>query len=183
MDASDSGEFTRRLVGLGELFDADLSPVKQALYFEALKDLHLIDVLEGLDRAVRECKFMPKPVEIRALAVGSVEDQAEHAWVEFKDEMRRLGAYGNPIFDAALAYAITDTFGTWPAACAADLSPEMWASKRKEFCRSYQRHQRHESPNHMRVLAGCFGLESGAPASRVYVIEAVERKELPACDH
>jgi hypothetical protein len=39
MDLANSDEFTRRLVGLGELFEANLTPVKQALYFEALRDL------------------------------------------------------------------------------------------------------------------------------------------------
>jgi len=141
MTAQDVQPFIEKLTVVGELFDAKLSEAKLTLYFDALQDLPLWVVLDGLDAAVRQCRFMPKPVEIRQLAVGTPEDEAEAAWVNFKDMMRTVGAYRTPRFDAVVALAIADTFGTWPAACAADLSPEMWASKRKEFLRAFVRHQ------------------------------------------
>jgi len=139
MDASDSGDFTRRLIGLGELFDADLSPVKQALYFEALRDLPLGVVVRALNQAAKVCKFFPKPAELRTLAVGDTADQAETAWMAFRQAMKHAGAYTSlAVDDAALAGAIVAMFGTWPLACAADYSPEMWAAKRKEFDRVYR---------------------------------------------
>ncbi len=163
MTAQEIQPFIEKLTVVGELFDAKLSEAKLTLYFDALQDLPLWVVLDGLDAAVRQCKFMPKPVEIRQLAVGTPEDEAEEAWVRFKDMMRTVGAYRTPRFDAVVALAIADTFGTWPAACAADLSPEMWASKRKEFLRAFVRHQRADAPPACKRLAGVFDLERGLP--------------------
>ncbi len=170
MTTDDAPRFVERLTAVAEVFDAKLSEAKLTLYFEALKDLALADVLEGMGLAVRTCKFMPKPVELRELAVGTVEDRGEEAWIEFKDAMRRLGAYRAPVFESVLAFAITDTFGSWSAACEADLSPEMWASKRKEFLRAFRRHHQREAdyPPVMQ-LTGIFGITDGRPALHEYV--------------
>lgn len=139
MDLSDNDAFTARLVGLGELFDANLTPVKQALYFEALRDLPIELVVRALNLATRKCTFMPKPAELRKLAVGDDEDAAEKAWMAFQGAMRAIGSYTSLITaDPALGETISTVFGSWPAACGADLSPEMWASKRKEFGRVYR---------------------------------------------
>lgn len=138
MDTADNREFIWRLVTLAELFDVKLSPQRQALYFEALRDLPLVTVCRGLNTAAKACTFMPKPAEIRSLAIGTDEDQAERAWVQFKDAMRLAGGYTSlALQDGALAETIVAMFGSWPAACSTELSPEMWASKRKEFGRLY----------------------------------------------
>lgn len=139
MDVADNDEFTRRLVGLGELFEANLTPVKQALYFEALRDLPFALVAKALNQATRACTFMPKPAELRKLVVGDDEDAAERAWMAFRTAMRSAGSYASlVVVDPALADAITAVFESWPAACALELSPEMWANKRKEFGRVYR---------------------------------------------
>lgn len=139
MDIGDNGEFRNRLVMLAELFDVKLSPQRVALYFEALRDLPFVDVARGLNAAVKGCTFMPKPAEIRRLAVGDDEDQTERAWLALKAAMGAAGAYSSlAIEDPALAETITAMWGDWPRACSEELSPEMWASKRKEFGRIYR---------------------------------------------
>jgi hypothetical protein len=139
MHVNDSSEFVRRLVLLGELFDALLSPAKQALYFEALRDLPFDEVAAALNAAAKVCTFMPKPAELRKLAVGDDEDQAEQAWLALRGAMRSAGAYASlATEDPALGDTIAAMFGTWPEACHTELSPEMWSSKRKEFGRVYR---------------------------------------------
>lgn len=139
MHVNDSGEFVRRLVVLGELFEATLSPAKQALYFEALRDLPFEDIAHALNAAAKTCTFMPKPAEIRKLAIGDDDDLAEQAWLTFRGAMRSAGAYSSvATTDPALGEAIVAMFGGWPQACAEDLSPEMWSSRRKEFGRVYR---------------------------------------------
>jgi hypothetical protein len=139
MDLADSDEFTRRLVGLGELFAANLTPVKQALYFEALRDLPFDLVVHALNVAIKTQTFMPKPAELRRLVVGDDEDAAERAWMAFRKAMRWVGSYVSVVIaDPALGEAIVAVFGSWPAACQLELSPEMWAAKRKEFGRVYR---------------------------------------------
>lgn len=56
-----------------------------------------------------------------------------------RSAMRAVGSYTSLVVtDPALGEAIPAVFGSWPAACAADLSPEMWAATRKEFGRVYR---------------------------------------------
>lgn len=139
MNTDHAEEFGRRLVALAEVFDVKLSPQRQALYFDALRDLPYESCVTALHAAVKVCKFFPRPVELREFVQGDAEDAAEAAWVAFRQAMGRIGHYSSLVVrDAALGEAILALFGTWPAACCAELSPEMWASKRKEFGRVYR---------------------------------------------
>jgi len=138
MDIADSVEFCNRLVMLAELFDLKLAATRQALYFEALRDLSFESVAKALNQAAKTCKFFPKPAELRALAVGDTEDLAEAAWMGLRKAMTRVGSYSSLIADAALGESIIAVFGSWPEACALELSQEMWASKRKEFGRVFR---------------------------------------------
>ncbi len=82
---------------------------------------------------------MPKPVELRELALGATDDAAERAWLTYKRLAREVGGYQSPQFDDdVLADTILAVFGSWEHACWQDLTPEMWASKRKEFGRVYR---------------------------------------------
>jgi hypothetical protein len=139
MTVDDSDEFFRRLVALAEIFDLKLSPQRQALYFQALRDLPFAAVTEAMNTAARACTFFPKPAELRMLAIGDTEDQVEVAWIGLRKALASLGAYASfATSNAALAETIVSVFGGWPQACSADLSPEMWAAKRKEFGRVYR---------------------------------------------
>lgn len=138
MDIADNGEFRRRLITLSELFDVKLSPQRQALYFEALRDVPFADVATGLNQAAKLCTFFPKPAEVRKLALGDDEDVTERAWMAFRGAMRSVGGYSSLVADAAMGEAIIAVFQGWPEACSIELTPEMWASKRKEFGRVYR---------------------------------------------
>lgn len=138
MTNQESPNFFSRLKALAELFDAKFSEAKATLYFEALKDLPLEAVIRALNQAVKSCTFMPRPAELRNFALGDSEDRAEGAWISFRETMKRAGSYASlSIADAALGETIIAMFGSWPQACAQELSPEMWSSKRKEFARVY----------------------------------------------
>lgn len=139
MTIDDNGEFRRRLLSLAELFDAKFSSAKQALYFEALRDVPFEKVAGALNAAAKSCTFMPRPAELRTLALGDAEDQAEQAWMQFREAMRRAGAMSSLVTaDPALGETIVAVFGSWPEACGLELSQEMWSAKRKEFGRVYR---------------------------------------------
>lgn len=139
MDLSDNQEFRNRLVMLAEVFDVKLSPGRQVLYFEALRDIPLTEVIRALNQAVKSCKFFPRPAELRTFALGDSEDRTEAAWMLLRKALSAVGSYASvSIHDAALGEAILALWGSWPAACATELTPEMWAAKRKEFGRVYR---------------------------------------------
>lgn len=138
MQVSDNTAFRHRLEALAEVFNTKLSAARIALYFEALRDLDLSVVVAALNDAVKVCKFFPKPAELREFALGNGEDRTETAWLAFRKAMKVAGSYASvSLLDAALAETVIAMFGTWPGACSQELSPEMWASKRKEFGRVY----------------------------------------------
>lgn len=170
MDAKQNTEFTRRLVALAEVFDVKMSPQRQALYFEALRDLEFASVVAAMNASVRTSKYMPRPAELRGLVVGDSEDQAESAWVTLRQAMHRIGAYSSVSFqDPALGESVLSLFGSWPAACQADLTPEMWASKRKEFGRVYRVFQQRQLDG-VRYLPGiCEQTNGGSAEWRRYV--------------
>jgi len=159
--------FVDRLVPLAEIYNAPLSAAAQLLYFDALKDLPADAVIRALDACLRTCTFMPKPAEIRQRAVGGDDPETaiERAWLEYRHLARTVGGYGSPqIADGALADAIVAIFGSWEAACWTDLTPEMVASKRKEFDRVY-RVMRERGDTGPRVLAGyCDRRNGNTPA-------------------
>lgn len=139
MTSNDHREFVQHLTALAELFDAKVSAARMALYFETLREFPLREVIRALNHAAKTCKFFPRPAELREFLVGDSEDAVEAAWMAFRSAMSRLGYMSSVLVqDAALGEAITAVFGGWDAACGADLSPEMWASRRKEFGRVYR---------------------------------------------
>ena len=139
MQPTDKPAFLKALVTLSELFGKPLSPAVQVLYFDALKDLDAAVLSRAMHAAAQGCTFMPKPAELRTLAIGNTEDQAEQAWIGLRKAFGTVGAYRSLVTqDAALGDAITTMFGSWPAACASEFTPEMWSAKRKEFGRIYR---------------------------------------------
>lgn len=170
MTSQDLEMFSARLVTLAELFDSKLSAGKIWLYFEALRDLPLDLVVTAVVTGAQRCTFMPKPAELRALAVGDDEQATERAWMACRTAMRVVGSYASlVVMDPALGETITAMFGSWPAACAAELSPEMWAAKRKEFSRVY-RTLVNRGLVGARYLAGiCEQQNSGRPDWLAYV--------------
>ncbi|HWO72170.1 MAG TPA: hypothetical protein VNN21_01280 [Dehalococcoidia bacterium] len=65
MTAPDYEAFVERLVITAEVFGEPLSPLKAGAYFQALSDLDLKAVTTALARCERNCRFFPKPVEVR----------------------------------------------------------------------------------------------------------------------
>lgn len=138
MTQADSAPLLERLIGLSEVFRTPLSPAAQQLYFEALQDLDVAPVLAALSTLARTARFFPKPADIRQLVEGDAEARIEQAWLTWRAAARRIGSY-RPVVtdDPALAETLIAVFGGWVQACGAEFSPEMWASKRKEFSRTY----------------------------------------------
>lgn len=70
---SEKDQFYKRLAVLAETLGEPLSPVRLAGYCEALEDVPLAAMVIGLRAAARACRFFPKPVELRELALESPE--------------------------------------------------------------------------------------------------------------
>lgn len=128
-----------RLTGVADYFHCELSQTKLMFYFDGLCDLAVDDVQRALTTCIKTCRFMPLVADIRQALGEDAENDSEKAWLAYKHLAHQQGGYASPcITDAALAETLMEIFGSWETACWTDLSPEMWAAKRKEFGRVYR---------------------------------------------
>lgn len=117
MTPADRPRLSRALLVLSETFNEPISEVRAEAYFVALADID-IDVIElAVRHALRSCAFFPKPVELRNLVSGSLEDRAELAWAEVLKEVRRVGWCGKPVLTAEAEAAVNAIWGGWVPLC------------------------------------------------------------------
>lgn len=139
MTDADRPQFAQLLAMLALMFNAPMSELRIEGFFMALRDDVKIADLERLIKNAGQFKYFPVPAEILEFVRGSVADRAEIGWLAWRQAAKRIGGGASLVVaDPALAETIEAVFGSWPAACALELSDEMWSSKRKEFDRVYR---------------------------------------------
>ena len=118
MTENDVTAFTDALTVLGEIFDTKLSAARRTAYFEALADLDWLAVEVAMRCAMRQCKFFPKPAELRELIEGTLKERAEQAWLEVNEIFRDYGPHhGLLCQDPLFAEAIRIVWVDWIDAC------------------------------------------------------------------
>lgn len=124
MTNSDRESFARMLFALGDTFNEPVSDLRTEAYFDALGDLPIMDVLAAGRRALAECRFFPRPVELRELIAGSTDDNAELAWATVRRMVQRVGYCNTPGEngypdwpDDATRRAALELYGGWRALC------------------------------------------------------------------
>jgi len=68
MTNRDRGRFGELMALLGEVFNEPVSAARVAGYWVALDDFHLPALEGGVLTVLRECRFFPRPAEIRQAA-------------------------------------------------------------------------------------------------------------------
>lgn len=155
-------------ITLGEL----VSKERLQAYFDALTDEHEPEaILEAIRKAVKTCKFFPKPAELIELMTGGKgggKDPAV-AWQEVLKAIEEIGPYGNVEFsDGAIGAAVMG-LGGWPSLC--EMSYEELTLQRipAKFAALYSeavRNGRHRTPG---VLTGIIDRDN---AARGYELES-----------
>lgn len=139
MTTQDRDAFGRMMFALGDTFNEPVSEIRVEAYFDALSDLETPDVLAAGRRAIAECRYFPRPVELRDMVEGSSADNAEAAWNELRRIVRQVGYYNTPEWPSEeLRRAAMELYGGWRALCERLPSegPEFFAA-RKAFLASY----------------------------------------------
>lgn len=103
-----------------EAMAATLPPQKEVSramfmgYWLGLCDIALDAVRHGVERAIKTCKFMPSPAELRELS-GEMkpEQRAIIAWDAFRKAMSSVGWYQSVEFDDPLIHATVRNLGGW----------------------------------------------------------------------
>ncbi len=106
-------------------------------YWMGLNDLSEEQLERACMRAIRTCKFMPKPAELRELTGAlSASAQAVLAFHDVEKALGSCGYYRSPNFEDKVINATIRNLGGWMRIC--DLSPEEFDKWfRKDFERIY----------------------------------------------
>lgn len=134
MTNQDRDRFEGMLLGLAEIFKEDLSNERVDLYYLALEDMSIEDIIQAGNILVRSTKFFPKPVEFRESMVINTDDMGAIAYAKFF----KACAYTPDrtlIFDDPIIHAVIDALGGWNDELYdkwANIKDEVWLQKRFE---------------------------------------------------
>lgn len=117
MTAHQLTRFAEILAALGETFNEPISEVRVNAYTLALADLEPEAVLTAMVACLRDCKFFPRPAEIREKVLGNTADQAELAWSQTVQAVQRVGYLRTPDLPPATMQAIRNVWGSWGRLC------------------------------------------------------------------
>lgn len=114
----DRAAFAEAMHALCETFNEPMSDIRSEAYFDALCEFGIEQVNDAARLAIRQCRFFPRPVELREFIIGTAEGHADTAWAELVREIRRVGYIGTPDFsDERTLRAICETWGSWRRLC------------------------------------------------------------------
>lgn len=137
MNANDAGKFAELIAALATSFNREADRPMLMGYKMGLEDLSINDIAKAIARAIRECKFMPKPAELRELA-GAInwKQRAILAWDALDAAVVAHGYYRSVDFDDPVINATVRNMGGWQAVC--DKPADEWQTFfRNNFERIY----------------------------------------------
>ncbi|MEL6544368.1 MAG: DUF6475 domain-containing protein [Myxococcota bacterium] len=118
MQPQDRASFMQDLEGLCAAFGREADKATLHGYFMGLEDMPIDAFRAACRRAVRECKFMPKPAELRQLG-GELNgsSRALSAWQELERALSSVGSYQSVDFEDPAINAAVRGLGGWVYLC------------------------------------------------------------------
>ena len=137
MQISEKREFLLAIEAMAVTFRQEGTEAVYEGYWRGLRDLPLAAVNVAVNRAMRECRFMPSVAEIRERAdVMTQADRAIKAWGVLRQAVDQHGCYRSVNFDDPIVNATIRTLGNWR--CIDDrIANEGINWIRKEFLATY----------------------------------------------
>lgn len=129
------------IIGVGmlaEAFTRKATPPMIKAYQIGLNGLAPQQVERACAVALRSCKFMPSPAELREFSGElRMSDRAERAWIALSDAVTRHGAYKSVTFDDTVINATVLSIGGWIAVCETEVK-EFDTFLRNRFLKAYE---------------------------------------------
>lgn len=129
MVAEDKAAFSVAIGAMLETFGVESTKAILLGYWLGLNDLELHQVEAAVSSAIRNCKFTPKPFELRELIGVAGETRAQNAWLDVQKAFS-VGAYKSIDFEDKLCNATIRALGGWP-----DFVEKAGSAKDIEFLR------------------------------------------------
>lgn len=142
MDSSNRKKLVDALTALAEVFDKKSTEVMINTYAAALADVPIDQITVACQRAIRECRWFPKPVELRELA-GEITPEARAliAWQAFSKAA--LDPYASVDFDDPVVNATIRNLGGWAYVTSIEDHKDFEVFLRQRFERAYVTLYRH----------------------------------------
>ena len=142
---------------LESAFGEELSKNRIKIYWEILGNYNEKDMKNAIIKLIRELKFFPKISEIIEAIEGDPEDEAELAYLEFREKLDDEGSYLSVSFPKHPAIGATiEALGGWIKVSDTSKEEEKWL--RKDFIKLYNiMKKRNEYPD---KLVGRFEIEN-----------------------
>jgi hypothetical protein len=133
-----SGGIAAAVALLAEAFGRQATDVTFRAYIAGLEGLSVEQIEIGVNRALRTCKFMPTPAELREMS-GELKggDRAVKAWIVFEKAVTRIGSYKTVSFDDVVINAVVRSLGGWVHCCTMP-TKEFDTFLRKKFTDAYE---------------------------------------------
>lgn len=172
----DRPEFTAKLAGLMELHGLK-EPTESLFdsYWSALRDLPFPNFIHGVERALRESRFFPKPAELRDFAGAGPNQrkrEAAQAWEQVEWAMYKYD-YVHSVDFGHLVNGIIRNMGGWLRLCNRSVPELVW--ERKRFEEMYELFSGARSGVRGAPLLGAFGGE----AVRIPIGGRMPARQLP----
>mgnify|MGYP003651302870 CR=1 FL=1 len=143
---TDKRAFLEIMTMTGEIYNKKISTALLKMYFEALKQLSIADVENGIQKHLADTNqggFFPKPSDIvRNSPQGAIsaKEKGEIAWATVLSEIAKTGPYNKPRIEDRQALAAMRGLGGWVNLC--NLSYEQLDWKKKEFFDLYETYEK-----------------------------------------
>ena len=137
MKPSEKEKFANAFLTLCAVFEKEPSDVLTAAYYRAMATQSMAEIEHAITRAITECRFFPKPVELLELINAKPEDHALVIANEIVSHLKRYGSGVYPNLDQhPIAKRLMET--RWPyrrwASEVLESELKWWV---KEFCEAY----------------------------------------------
>lgn len=160
MNKSDLPAFQRLITVLAMTFGVASDEALYAGYKLGLEDLSIADIERAVGLSLKQCRFMPKPAELRELIAPNLEAAAIVAWSVADQAVRHHGPYRSVDFEDQVINAVIRDFGGWVKYCEIP-EGEYFKFTRREFERRYVSYSRSGVPAERRAaLSGEFAMEN-----------------------
>ena len=138
IDSNSARKFGILIAALGASFGRQVDEATLTAFEIGLSDLPLEKITAAVQAAIRSCRFMPSPAELRELAgVVSPQHRAVVAWTAFSAAVSKHGFYKSVDFDDPVVNAVVRSLGGWLRVSSIDDSKEFEVFLRRDFERTY----------------------------------------------
>lgn len=177
MNDRDKKRLAELVTLLAEGFRQAVTEATLLAYWMALSDLSLKSVETAVQKALRECKFMPTAAELRALTGElSIAQRASIAFEAVAKATLTHGGYKSVNFTDPLCNAVVRNLGGWQRLCEVEDVEEFEKWIRKDFERVYTllAQQDHVNAERCQPLLGYFDRENSLKGYGVKPPEVVQ---------